>query len=198
MDAPAPAAGLLLYSSGKLRRRQPPPQSTSSLAPARLVRGHLFLLDLVVNDVPAGQLLPDLLQGDARLDHQHHHMVGQVGDLIHRLPVILGLGGDDDLSTLLPHLFQDLVQPLFKQVGGIRALGPLIPALLQQAVQALIAELLLHLTYLLSDRSNSRRSRSRSPDGRPDRPSSPLPAGRHGHSPPAAPRYAGNFRWSPL
>ena len=64
-----------------------------------------------------------LLQGDAQLEHEDHHVVGQVGNLIDGLLPVLRLAGDDDLGGLLPHLFQDFVQSLVKKVGGV---GPLL------------------------------------------------------------------------
>ena len=90
------------------------PQATS---------GHLLLLDLLVNDMAGGQLLADVLQGDAQLQHQHHDMVGQVADLVDGLGLVLGLAGDDDLGGLLAHLLQNLVQALLEEVRGV---GPLL------------------------------------------------------------------------
>ena len=50
-------------------------------------------------------------------------MVGQVADLVDGLGLVLRLAGDDHLGGLLPHLLQDLVQTLFKEVGCV---GPLL------------------------------------------------------------------------
>ena len=136
-------------------------------------------------------------QGDPRLHHQHQNMVRQIRQLIDRLLVIPVLGRDDNLGALLAHLFQNLVQALFKQVGGIGALRPLGPALLQQAVEPLIAELLVHVISPPLQRIPLRRSRSRCPGGRPAPPSAPGSGGRPGHSRPAAPQCAGNCRWFP-
>lgn len=103
-------------------------ESVNFAAPPIFQRlGHLLLLHLFVDDVPGGQLVPDLLQADAQLEHEDHHMVGQVGDLVDGLLLVLGLAGDDDFGGLLPHLFEDLVDALLKEVGGV---GPLLGALL--------------------------------------------------------------------
>ena len=87
-----------------------------------LFSGHFFLLDLVVDDMAGCQFLMDVLQGDALLDHQHHHMVGKIRDLVDGLRPVMVLGGDDHLGALLAHLFQDLVDALLEQVGGVRTL----------------------------------------------------------------------------
>ena len=71
-------------------------ESVNFAAPPIFQRlGHLLLLHLFVDDVPGGQLVPDLLQADAQLEHEDHHVVGQVGDLVDGLLLVLGLAGDD-------------------------------------------------------------------------------------------------------
>ena len=46
----------------------------------------------------------DILQCNALLDHQHHRVVAQIGDLVDGLGLILGFGGDDDLGAFLADL----------------------------------------------------------------------------------------------
>ena len=61
------------------------PEKTGAAADLQfpfLLFRHFFLFDLMVDHMAAGQLSVDILQVDAGLDHQHHHMVGKVGDLI--------------------------------------------------------------------------------------------------------------------
>ncbi|CAN4045275.1 Fructose-bisphosphate aldolase, partial [Dysosmobacter welbionis] len=96
---------------------------------------HPLLLHLVVDDMALLQLRRHVLQGDAHLDHQHHHMVGQVGDLIDGLLPVLLAAADDDLGALLTHLLQDLVQALFKKISGVAALLGIGLPPLDQAVQ---------------------------------------------------------------
>ena len=84
--------------------------------------GHLLLLDLFVHDVAGPELLLDVVQGDAHLDHQDHHVVDKVGDLIDGFLLIAGFTGDNDFCGFLSDLFEDLVDALLKQVGGIGAL----------------------------------------------------------------------------
>ena len=48
-------------------------------------------------------------------------MVGQVADLVDRFPLVPLGARDDDLGGFLPHFFQDLFQPLVKQVAGVAA-----------------------------------------------------------------------------
>ena len=80
-----------------------------------LALGHLFLLDLLVNDVPGGQLPSHILQGDAQLEHEDHHVVGQVGNLIDGLLFVLRLAGDDDSVASSPTFFRILSSPLSKR-----------------------------------------------------------------------------------
>ena len=61
-----------------------------------------------------GQLPADFLQADALLGHEHHDVIGKVGDFIDGLGTVFGLGGDDDLGAFLAHLFQNLIQPLLE------------------------------------------------------------------------------------
>ena len=82
---------------------------------------HFFLLDLMVNNVTGGKLAVNVFQGNSRLDHQNHHMVGKIGDLVDRFRLVLSFCGNDDLGGFLAHLFQDLIQALFKKVRGVGA-----------------------------------------------------------------------------
>ena len=72
---------------------------------------HFFLLDLVVNNMTGSQLLVDILQGDAGLQHQYHYMVGKIGNLVDGFLFVLSLGGNDNLGTLPTHLFRILSSP---------------------------------------------------------------------------------------
>ena len=83
---------------------------------------HFFLLYLVVDHVARGKLAVDILKADALLDHQDHHVIDKVRDLVDRFGAILCLSGNDDLGALLADLFEDLVKTLFKQIRGIGAL----------------------------------------------------------------------------
>ena len=85
--------------------------------------GHFLLLDLVVDDVSPGQLGLDLAGGYAQLRHQHQGVVGQIRKLVNSLALVPGVGGDDDLGALLADLLEYLVQPLFKEIAGVAALG---------------------------------------------------------------------------
>ena len=63
----------------------------------------------------------DVLQGDPGFDHQHHHVIGQVSDLIDRVLLVPVLGSNDDLGShcLLPSC-QTLTQ---RELKLYRALG---------------------------------------------------------------------------
>ena len=88
----------------------------------------------MVDDMPAGKFLSDILHGNAHLHHQHQHMVGKVGNLIDGLRPVLGLARNNDLGALLSHLFQNFVQTLPEQVRGIGAFGQLFLPAFQQPV----------------------------------------------------------------
>ena len=75
----------------------------------------------MVNDVTGSQLAVDVLHRNAHLDHEHHDVVGQISDLVNGFFFVVVLGGDDDLGALLAHLFQDLVQALLEEIGGVAA-----------------------------------------------------------------------------
>lgn len=80
-----------------------------------LALGHLFLLDLLVNDVPGGQLPPHILQGDAQLEHEDHHVVGQVGNLIDGLFLSSALPAMMTSVASSPTFFRILSSPLSKR-----------------------------------------------------------------------------------
>ena len=98
------------------------------------------------DDVAAGQLRADVLHGDALLRHEHQSVVAEIRDLVDGLCPVLGLGGDDDLGALLAHLFQDLVQALLEEVGGIAALGEGGLAVQKEVIEPLQLEFFLALT----------------------------------------------------
>ena len=91
----------------------------------------------MVDDVARGELLRDVVERDAGLDHQDHDVIGEVGDLVDGLLFVLGLGGDDDLGALLTHLFEDLVEALVEQIAGIGPLGHIALAALEQIIESL-------------------------------------------------------------
>ncbi len=76
---------------------------------------HPFLFDLVVDNVSFFQFAGDVLHRDAGLHHQHQHMVCQIADLVDRLGLVFLFARDDDLSTLLAHLLEDLSLPFSKR-----------------------------------------------------------------------------------
>ena len=84
----------------------------------------------------AGQLRADILHGNAHLHHQHQHMIGKVSNFVNRLRLVLGFAGDDDLGALLSHLFEDLVQTLLEQVGGVGAFRQIFLPADKQLVKA--------------------------------------------------------------
>ena len=88
----------------------------------------------------------DILQRNAGLKHQHHHMVGKVCDFVNGFLFVLSLGGDDDLGALLANLFQNLIQTLFKEVGGVRAFLFLFLSAPEQLHQAFQGEFVEFLT----------------------------------------------------
>ena len=144
----------------------------------------------MVDHMAGGQLRLNVLGRDALLGHQHHHVIGQIRDLIDRLAPILGLGGDDDLGALLAHLFEDLVEPLVEQIAGVGALGPGLLPLPQQLIERAQAELAPLIGF---------------PDGIGEagvgaqvagRPSPPSPAARPCRSQPSRRRCADSCRWS--
>ena len=68
------------------------------------------------------QRIPQPLGLDALTDHHDHQVVVQVAHLSGDAGFIAGFGGDEHEAARLAHLFQDLIQPLPEQVGGIRVL----------------------------------------------------------------------------
>ena len=81
--------------------------------------GHFFLLNLVVNDVVGSQFIVDVLQRNAHLDHQHHNVIGKIGNFVNGFLFVVSLTRNDDFGTFLAHLFKDLVNAFFKEIGGI-------------------------------------------------------------------------------
>src|SRR5690606_14479697 len=75
--------------------------------------------------VPPGQLVQHLIQRKLRLPQKHQKMKNQIGRFVAEFLRRAVFGGDDHLRRLLPHLFQDFIQSLFKEIGGIGALRPL-------------------------------------------------------------------------
>ena len=78
----------------------------------------------------------DIFHGDAHLDHQHHDVIRQIGNFIDRLGLVFLPAADDDLGAFLADLFENFVQPLFKEVGGVGPLRPPGVALLEQLIEA--------------------------------------------------------------
>ena len=67
------------------------------------------------------QLFGDFFPGQILVSHENHHVVKEITDLILEFVRVRVLGGDDDLRGLLSYLFEDLVDPLVKQIVGIRS-----------------------------------------------------------------------------
>ena len=67
-------------------------------------------------------------------------MIGEVGDFIDGLPLVAALAGHDDLGGLLADLFENFVDALLKEVGGVGALLFFCLAALKQGHQALQGE----------------------------------------------------------
>ena len=78
----------------------------------------------MVNDVSFFQLTGDFFHRDARLHHQHQHMVSQVADLIDGLGLVLFFSRNDDLGALLADFLKNLIQTLFEEVARVAALFP--------------------------------------------------------------------------
>ena len=65
------------------------------------------------------QLLRDILEGDAHLDHEDGEMIDEVGDFENRLFAAAALAGNDYFRALLADLFQDLVNAFLEEVGEV-------------------------------------------------------------------------------
>ncbi len=193
---PVPAATALMIQDSGVRQALSLSEEWSSVSDGELAMGCIVARTDYIEENPQGVEAflsayedsiaymsdPDNLEDAAELDHEHHHVVGQVGNLVHRLLVVLRLGGNDDLGALLPHLLQNLVQALLKEVGGVGPLRPPGVALLEQLIEPLVAELFFHVNLPRSHKWDFRQSRSRCPGGRRVRPCVPAPAGRPCHS----------------
>ena len=55
----------------------------------------------MVDDVAGGQLAVNILQADALLDHEHHDVIDQIGDLVDGLGAVVCLGRDDGTSYVV-------------------------------------------------------------------------------------------------
>ena len=122
---------------GKLRERGFMPKSTR-FPPL----GHFFLLHLFIDHVTGSKLSVDILKGDAHLDHKDEGVVGKIGDLVDGFALIVCLGGNDHLGAFLTHLFEDLIDSLLKEIGGVGALGLLALSALDEGNEALEREVL--------------------------------------------------------
>ena len=58
----------------------------------------------MVNDVPSGQFLPDILHRNAHLHHQYQYVVSQICNLIDSFGLVICLTGDNDFGTFLTYL----------------------------------------------------------------------------------------------
>ena len=123
----------------------------------------------MVNDVAGGELPVYVLHADPGLDHQHHHMVGEVCDLVARLFLVLSLGGDDDLGALLADLLEDLVEALPEEIAGVGALRARRLPILEQREQPAQAE----FPALRALPDGGGESRTPPPCGRRGRPAPP-------------------------
>ena len=103
--------------------------------------GHFFLLDLVVDDVTGGELAMDILKRDAHLNHQDHYVVGKIGNFVNGFLFVICFTRNNDLSTFLTNLFEDLIYSLFKKVSGVRALRSILLSSLKKSVKSLKGKL---------------------------------------------------------
>ena len=79
-----------------------------------------FLLDFHVHDVAFRKFVNHVFKGDALLCHEHHYVVGKVGNFKYRLFLAV-FRADDDFRALFPHLFQNFIYPLLEKVRVGRA-----------------------------------------------------------------------------
>ena len=68
----------------------------------------------MVDNVPGSQFITDLFYSNAHLSHENHGMVAEICQLVNGLLFVVALGSHNDLGALLAHLFQDLIDALFK------------------------------------------------------------------------------------
>ena len=94
----------------------------------------LEVVDLLRADV---HFLADILHRHAALVHHDHHMIEYVVDLTDELGLVAVLGGDDGLRALLAYLLENLVDALFEQIAGVRALLRLCAALCDDSLHLL-------------------------------------------------------------
>ena len=101
--------------------------------------------------VASRQLPTNVVGCDAHLHHEHHDVIGKIGDLVDRLLFFSALAGDDDLSALLADFFEYLVDALFKEVGGVGALFFRLLAAHQKFIEPVNREGLLAGENLLKE-----------------------------------------------
>ena len=96
----------------------------------------------MVNNMALFQLFGDVFYGNAKFNHQNHHMVGKVADLVNGFLFVALAACNDHFGGFLTDLFQNLFQTLVKQVGGVAALFGVGLAAFDQLIQPLPGELL--------------------------------------------------------
>ena len=75
----------------------------------------------MVDYVARSKLVSDVVKRDAHFYHKHHNVINEVGYFVYRLCFIVSLACDDYLGAFLTDFFEDLINSLFKKVGGVRA-----------------------------------------------------------------------------
>ena len=64
----------------------------------------------MVDYVAGCKLVAHLVYGNAHLHHQHHYVIGKVGNFVYRFFLIVGFSCDNYLGTFLAYLFQNFIQ----------------------------------------------------------------------------------------
>ena len=76
---------------------------------SRVISGHFFLLNLVVDYVAGSKLTVNILNRYAHLNHKHHCVIQKIGKLIFYFFRVGILGGNDNFCCLLSHFLENLV-----------------------------------------------------------------------------------------
>ena len=76
----------------------------------------------MVDDVARSELAMNVLDADAHFNHEHHYVIGKIGDLIDGFRLVTVTAADNNLGSLLADLLKDLIYTLVEEVGGVRAL----------------------------------------------------------------------------
>ena len=69
----------------------------------------------MIDHVTTCQFAMNILQRNAHLGHQYHHVVSQVGNLVDGFFFIAGLGSDDYFRGFFADFFENFVQTFFEK-----------------------------------------------------------------------------------